>query len=73
MTADTLSLPGRCLSTAEAAAYLGIATDTLHQWRARGQGPAYVCVGARRVYRLDDLRQWADERRVVPGQGTPVG
>ena len=47
------------LSTPEAAAYIGVAPDTLKAWRTRGRGPVFAKFGAGRsakvVYRIVDL------------------
>lgn len=55
------------LTTAEAAAYLGLRPQTLRKWRTTGRGPRYVKVGpdsaqSRCLYRRDDLERWAESR-----------
>lgn len=45
----------RILPESEAAAYIGIATGTLRNWRSRRQGPAFLRVGRRRLYAVADL------------------
>jgi uncharacterized protein YjcR len=53
------------LSTAEAAARLGIATQTLRAWRGRGTSPKYIRYGhvrARAMYRVADIEAWLRER-----------
>ena len=43
----------------QAAAHLGVKTQTLASWRYRGGGPAFIKLGARLVrYRREDLDAW---------------
>ena len=63
-----IDLPRRCLSVREAAVYLNAAPQTLYNWRHLGQGPPYVRIGSRVVYRIEDLEAWLEVRLVVPGQ-----
>lgn len=57
------------LPTTEAAAYIGVAPDTLKAWRTRGRGPVYAKFGAGRaakvVYRVADLDAFVSEARQV--------
>lgn len=61
------------LSPAEAAAILGVAEETLSQWRYRRCGPPFIRVGRRFVrYPADELASWLAAHRVDPareGQG----
>ena len=61
MTDDDIRLPTR-----RAAEYLGVAPETLRNWRWRGRGPRYSRLGdgpgARAVYRKGDLDNWLEER-----------
>lgn len=51
-----------------AASLIGIAPQTLNNWRVQGKGPRYACVGANLVvYRIADIEAWLDER-VVGGE-----
>ena len=43
------------LSSAQAAAFLGVKVATLSDWRYRGRGPRYVKMGRRVHYRYSDL------------------
>lgn len=36
----------------------GVTAHTLYRWRKSGYGPAYIRIGHRRLYRLDDLQRW---------------
>ena len=39
---------------------------TMSQWRHRGEGPRYVRLGGRVLYRGEDLNRFLDERVVEP-------
>ena len=59
--------PDAMLTTPQAADVLGLRPQTLHDWRSRGRGPAYLRLGGRAVrYRYSDLVAWADAQRVEP-------
>ncbi len=45
----------------EAARMLRISLASLDRWHALGEGPAVVRVGARRLYRLSELRRFIAE------------
>lgn len=56
----------------QAASYLGVALDTLRQWRQRGspvRGPAFIRLGGRIRYLKADLDEWMRQNRV----GGPAG
>lgn len=46
------------LSTAEAAAVLGLKESTMRVWRSQGKGPGYYRVGSAVRYKMDDLEAW---------------
>jgi hypothetical protein len=48
----------RLWTPVEAAQYLGVATQTLAQWRARRVGPAYCKLGVAVRYRESDMLDW---------------
>jgi hypothetical protein len=50
------------LTTAQAAAYLGISPRTLEDWRLTGFGPAFIKMGRRVLYRLHDLGDFIEAR-----------
>jgi hypothetical protein len=55
------------LSTAEAAAFLGIAEGTMRAWRCAGIGPEFYSITPRCVrYDRADLQRYKSERRTVP-------
>jgi hypothetical protein len=47
-----------------AAKYLGVAVQTLHNWRFRGTGPSYYKIGNRIFYRTSDLDKFEEKQRV---------
>lgn len=52
------------IDTAELASRLGITRRTLAGWRAAGEGPPWITLGARRiVYAWRDVQAWLDARR----------
>ena len=50
----------------EAAAFLRVKVDTLRIWRRDGRGPAYVKVGGRVRYLMEDLEQFVRGRSARP-------
>lgn len=50
----------------QAAAFLGLAPQTLRNMRFYGRGPAYCKLGRRIVYRVCDLEKFLADRRVDP-------
>jgi hypothetical protein len=45
----------------------GVSPRTLERWRWRGEGPAYVKLGGRVVYRLEDIEAFeAAQLRKMP-------
>lgn len=59
----------RLLTTDEAAAILGVQPQTLVSWRCTGSwNLPYIRVGRLVRYRLEDLRVFCEENRVVAGE-----
>lgn len=52
------------LSRAEAAAYLGMKTQTLSWWACQGIGPRFVRYGRAVRYDLADLQAFVNSKRV---------
>lgn len=51
----------------EAGPILGVAVQTLRNWRSKGAGPIYFRVGARAIrYDVEDLQRYIDARKVRP-------
>jgi predicted DNA-binding transcriptional regulator AlpA len=53
----------RKIPVAEAAAFLGVSKSWLDKHRVHGGGPAYLKIGRRVVYDLNDLEEFAAGRR----------
>ena len=51
------------LSSDEAAAFIGVATQTLAKMRWTGESPPYAKIGRKVVYSRDELESWLKERR----------
>jgi hypothetical protein len=59
---------GRLLTAQEAAAYLGVARQTLANWRAArpSRGPSSTTARGRVFYRVADLDTWLHDHRNAP-------
>ncbi len=62
MTTATLEERTTTFSPTETAKRIGVTSETLANWRWRGDGPPFCRVGRRVRYRLQDLAAWLDER-----------
>ncbi|WP_426954124.1 helix-turn-helix transcriptional regulator [Muricoccus radiodurans] len=56
----------RHLNQNELAARWGISPKTAERWRWSGHGPAYIKVGHRVAYKLEDIEAYEAEQRRVP-------
>ncbi len=56
----------RLMSHVEAATYLNIPPETLHQWNYRGVGPRSYKIGKHRKYRLAELDAFIETRASSP-------
>jgi hypothetical protein len=54
------------LNDVQAAAFLGLAPQTMRNLRCRCAGPPYFKLGRRIVYRVADLEKYLADRRVDP-------
>jgi hypothetical protein len=54
------------LSDERAAEFLGLAPQTLRNWRFLGRGPKYSKLGRRVVYRVSDLEEFLSRTSVDP-------
>jgi hypothetical protein len=50
----------------EAAKTMGLAVQTLRNWRHLRRGPAYVKLGRSVRYRIDDLMEFIEKHRIDP-------
>lgn len=62
VTSSSPFYPPGVLSTPEAASYVGLSPATLETKRSRGGGPPFSKLGARVVYRREDLDAWLEAR-----------
>lgn len=53
------------LTPEDASVFMGIACATLKKWRCAGDGPAYVKVGSKVVYLVEDLESFLRAHRVA--------
>jgi predicted DNA-binding transcriptional regulator AlpA len=66
-------MPADLITTAEAAALLRVAPETLRYWRWRGEGPRSFRVGRRVLYERDDILTWLAAQKTATGRGdTPA-
>lgn len=54
------------LTEESAAAELNLQPRTLRKYRERGEGPAFVKVGRRTMYRRSDIADWLREQTIKP-------
>ncbi len=54
------------LDNKQAAKYLGLAPQTLANFRFQGKGPAYCKLGRRVLYQLKDLNEYVEGNRIEP-------
>jgi hypothetical protein len=63
----TLPTAIRHLNQHDLAARWGVSVRTLERWRWLNQGPAFLKIGGRVAYRLEDIKAYEVARRHVPG------
>jgi len=56
--------PKKLLNTKQAARYLNLAEQTLHNYRFNCKPPNYVKIGRRVLYELSDLNRFIDSNRI---------
>lgn len=59
------------ITTAEAAALLRVAPETLRYWRWRGEGPRSFRAGRRVLYERADVVAWLEAKKAATGRGGP--
>ena len=52
------------MNDVKAAEYLGLAVQTLRNWRTQSRGPAYIRAGRAIRYAIEDLRDFMNGNRV---------
>jgi hypothetical protein len=61
-----------CMLPSDLCALAGVKESTLESWAKRGEGPAYVLFGNRRLYPRDGIRQFL-KARIRERTGTSRG
>ena len=71
----TTPITTRHLSQIALAARWTVSPRTLERWRFSGEGPQFVKIGGRVVYRLEDIEAYEAEqiRQVTPGTRRKAG
>jgi len=54
------------LNEKQTAKVLGIAVQTLRNWRHQRKGPKYIKMGRSVRYQQDDLQEYIDRKRIDP-------
>ena len=54
------------LTDIEAAKFLGLKPQTMRNWRFQMKGPAYLKMGKRVVYTVEDLKKYQVKKRIDP-------
>jgi len=57
---------GMLLNERQATKVLGVAVQTLRNWRCLRVGPPYVKIGRRVFYLMDDLKHYVNAHRIIP-------
>jgi predicted site-specific integrase-resolvase len=66
-------MPQTHFNQADLAARLNISPRTLERWRWTGEGPVFLKIGGRVVYRLEDVEAFEQARRCrSTAQGVPL-
>jgi excisionase family DNA binding protein len=55
----------KLLSNKEAAKYLGLSEQTLHNWRHQRKGLNYHKIGRRVLYHIDDLNKYIESTKII--------
>lgn len=53
----------KMLTEVEVGQMLGLASETLRTWRARGKGPRFAKLGDAVRYDEDDVKAWVEQRK----------
>jgi hypothetical protein len=65
--------PIECLSSKLLARRWGLSHRTLERWRHDGTGPAFLKIGCRIMYRLEDIQTFEKDRVCHPVPATKPG
>ena len=56
----------QALNEEEGSRVLGISTQTMRNWRHVGKGPPYIKLGRIVRYKLQDLLDYMDQKKIIP-------
>ena len=56
----------KAIDDVKASELIGVAVQTLRNWRFEGKGPPYIKCGRAVRYRVKDLAEWMNKRRICP-------
>lgn len=68
MATQVVPLSAALLSEEQAAEILHAKKQTLRAWRVRRKGPPYFKLNGRVLYKPQDLEEWIEKCRIVPGE-----
>jgi hypothetical protein len=66
-----MNSPTRNLTPEQAAERIGLSYGRLAKLRMTGEGPAFLKIGRKIMYRPDDIERWLDSKRLT--QSPPKG
>jgi len=55
----------KLFNTTQAASYLGLKTQTLHNWRHHCKGPSYIKMGRLCFYELQELDRFINANKII--------
>jgi predicted DNA-binding transcriptional regulator AlpA len=56
----------KAINEKQTAKVLGVAVQTLRNWRHQRKGPKYIKMGRSVRYQQDDLQEYIDKKRIDP-------
>jgi DNA-binding transcriptional MerR regulator len=56
----------QAINETEASALLGVAIQTLRNWRHQRKGPAYLKLGRSIRYQIEDIKSFMEAHRIDP-------
>jgi len=64
VTENQFSQDKEILTDKETAAYLGVASRTLRDWRRQGKGPDYIRIGSKVRYQKSDILNYLEKNKI---------
>jgi len=56
----------RTITEKEAATHLGLAVQTLRNWRSRRKGPPYLKISRAVRYKISDVEEFLEQHKIFP-------